>query len=101
MAVDDACLILAFNRPDHLLRLITRLREVRPSRIYLAVDGPRPDRIGEQEAVMACRRAVEEIDWTGFGLPCVAPSDDGSWCGEPAPESRIVDGLVELHVRND
>lgn len=63
MAVDDACLILAFNRPDHLLRLITRLREVRPSRIYLAVDGPRPDRIGEQEAVLACRRAVEEIDW--------------------------------------
>ncbi len=69
-AADDAVLILAFNRPDHLRRLIERLREVAPSRVYLAVDGPRVDRIVEREAVMECRALAASIDW-----PCIVETN--------------------------
>lgn len=63
MPIAEPILVIAFNRPDHLSVLIKRLREVRPARIYLAVDGPRMDRAGEAERVQACRDAAADIDW--------------------------------------
>ena len=59
----DAVLVLAFNRPEYLGRLIERLREVRPPRVYLAVDGPRPNRPGESRKVQACRDLAGSLDW--------------------------------------
>jgi len=59
----DAVLVLAFNRPEYLGRLIERLREVQPPRVYLAVDGPRPNRPGEAEAVQECRDLSGSLDW--------------------------------------
>jgi hypothetical protein len=60
---DEAVLLIAFNRPDHLATLIERLRVVSPTRIYLAVDGPRADRAGELERVQACRDLAASINW--------------------------------------
>lgn len=63
MTATEAVLVVAFNRPDDLRRLLGRLRTVRPPRVYLAVDGARPDRPGEEAAVAACRALAEAIDW--------------------------------------
>lgn len=63
MSVDEPVLVMAFNRPEHLKVLLQRLREVRPSRMYVAIDGARPDRTGEVERVQACRELVDTIDW--------------------------------------
>ena len=60
---DEAVLLIAFNRPDHLTVLIDRLREVQPTRVYLAVDGARPSRAGEGELVGACQALAGAIDW--------------------------------------
>lgn len=54
---------MAFNRPDHLQVLINRLREVKPSKIYVAIDGPRSNRPGEEQKVQACQELIENIDW--------------------------------------
>ena len=59
----EPVLVMAFNRPDHLATLIDRLREVRPERIFLAVDGPRVEREGEDGLVRECRGLAETIDW--------------------------------------
>lgn len=64
MTVSTPVLVMAFNRPDRLAVLIERLREVRPERVFLAVDGARPDRLGEAERVRACRDLAASIDWT-------------------------------------
>ena len=40
-------LLLGFNRPDLLRGLVGILAKVRPPKLYLAVDGPRPGREGE------------------------------------------------------
>jgi hypothetical protein len=60
---NDAVLVMGFNRPDLLTVLLDRLREIGPERVYLAVDGPRPDRAGEAERVQACRDLAADIDW--------------------------------------
>ena len=54
---------MGFNRPDHLEELLNRLREVQPTVVYVALDGPRADRGGEADRVQACRDLVAHIDW--------------------------------------
>lgn len=61
--MDIPVLILAFNRPDVLQTLINRLREVKPSRIYLVVDGPRASHPDDAEKVSNVRNCTSEIDW--------------------------------------
>jgi len=57
-------LLVAFNRPDRLEALIDRLREVRPARVYVAVDGPRAHVETDAARVAATRDVVRSIDWT-------------------------------------
>jgi hypothetical protein len=63
MGVSEPVLVIAFNRPDLLAVLLQRLREVEPSRLFIAVDGPRQERAGEAERVQACRELAETVDW--------------------------------------
>lgn len=56
-------LLLGFNRPELLRGLVAILAKVRPPKIYLAVDGPRPDRPGEAEKCAACAAVAEAINW--------------------------------------
>ncbi|HWQ38896.1 MAG TPA: hypothetical protein VNM24_09855, partial [Burkholderiales bacterium] len=56
-------LLLAFNRPETTAQVLRSLRDVRPGRLFFAVDGPREGRQGERERVAAVRRLVEKIDW--------------------------------------
>ena len=56
-------LLLGFNRPDLLRGLVGILAKVRPPKLYLAVDGPRPGREGEAEACAECAGALDNLDW--------------------------------------
>ncbi len=57
-------LYLIFNRPHLQTQSFAKIREVRPQRLFIAADGPRPSRTGEQERCDAARKIVEQIDWT-------------------------------------
>ena len=63
MAVNEAVLVIAFNRPDHLVQVIDRLRDVKPRQFYIAIDGPRVERADEAKKVRACRDLVASVDW--------------------------------------
>jgi len=56
-------LFLLFNRPDTTLRVFNEIKAAKPSRLYIAADGPRMDRPGE---ALLCKEAVaivSQIDW--------------------------------------
>jgi len=57
-------LLLAYNRPDKVRRLIDRLRPQGHQTIMVAVDGPKPGNDADAARVQAVRDAVAEIDWT-------------------------------------
>jgi hypothetical protein len=57
-------LLLAYNRPDKVRRLIERLRPQGHPTIMVAVDGPKPGNAADSARVQAVRDAVAEIDWT-------------------------------------
>ena len=57
-------LILAFNRPNHVIRVMEAVRAYQPNCLYLACDGPRKNKKGESELVMATRKAMlDAVDW--------------------------------------
>jgi FkbM family methyltransferase len=56
-------LFLLFNRPDLTRRVFERIREARPAQLFVAADGPRPDRPGEAALCAASRREVARVDW--------------------------------------
>lgn len=56
-------LLIGFNRPDFMTAQIAAIQEARPPRLYIAVDGPREDRIDEAEKCCAVRDCVKLVDW--------------------------------------
>ena len=56
-------LLLAFNRPDTTARVFEALRPVRPSQIFFAVDGPRPEKAADAERVAKVRELASTVDW--------------------------------------
>lgn len=55
--------IIIFKRPDCVRELISKLRILRPPRIYVIADGARPDRPEERAACEAARAEIKRIDW--------------------------------------
>ncbi len=59
-----AVLFLIFNRPDTTKQVFEAIRQAKPPRLYVAADGPRDSRSGEDEKVKAVRDSVmDHIDW--------------------------------------
>ncbi|MBS1370638.1 MAG: glycosyltransferase family 2 protein [Lentisphaeria bacterium] len=56
-------LLILFNRPQMARQVFNRIRAVRPSRLFIACDGPRQDRPGEWERMQEGRRVVSAVDW--------------------------------------
>jgi len=56
-------LFLVFNRPDTTAQVFARIRESRPSRLYIAADGPRPTRPDEARQCAEARAIATKIDW--------------------------------------
>jgi len=56
-------LLLAFNRPHETAQVLTAIRKVKPSRVYLSVDGPRPNVPGEIDLCKSVQSLVSMIDW--------------------------------------
>lgn len=60
---DVPVLLVLFNRPDQTRRMITALRDVRPRRLFVAADGPRPGVRSDADRCAGARDVLAEIDW--------------------------------------
>jgi hypothetical protein len=56
-------LLIMFNRPDLARRVLESIRAARPTRLYLAVDGPRVGNENDVEGTTACRGLESLVDW--------------------------------------
>lgn len=56
-------LLLIFNRPDRTLRVFEEIRKAKPTRLFIAADGPRSGRPGEREKCEEARSIIQRIDW--------------------------------------
>jgi hypothetical protein len=57
-------LLILWRRPDCTARLLAALRELRPTRLFIACDGPRPSHPAEAAQVAAVQALIDEqVDW--------------------------------------
>lgn len=56
-------LFIVFRRPETTRRVMECIRAARPSRLYVAADGPRAGREGEAEACRLVREIATAVDW--------------------------------------
>ena len=61
--LETAVLLIGFNRPELLERVVDRIRVVQPRQIFLAVDGPREAVPGDRERVERTRDCTRLMDW--------------------------------------
>lgn len=54
--------LIFFNRPDCFEKVFQAVAKARPSKLFLIQDGARPNKKGEQEKVLECRKYIN-IDW--------------------------------------
>jgi len=59
----SAVLFLVFNRPDTTRQVFEAIRKAQPPRLYIAADGPRSDKAGEQKKCDEVRRIATAVDW--------------------------------------
>lgn len=61
--MNAAVLFLVFNRPDTTRRVFEAIRAARPSRLYVAADGPRASRPDEAARCTLVRQIATAVDW--------------------------------------
>jgi len=61
--VRSPVLLIAFNRPQTTAQVFEAIRNARPTRLYVAVDGPRPGRPQEAEICKQVQQITSQVDW--------------------------------------
>lgn len=61
--MNSPVLFLVFNRPETTQKVIQKIRDARPSKLYVAADGPRKGRTGEKEKCEMVRTIATDVDW--------------------------------------
>lgn len=61
--VTPPVLLIIFNRPDTTRLVFDRIREVKPERLFIAADGPRPGNPLDNDLCRKSRSVIGLIDW--------------------------------------
>lgn len=56
-------LFLIFNRPDTTKQVFERIREIKPTKLYVAADGASEDKPGELDRCKETRAIIDQVDW--------------------------------------
>jgi len=56
-------LFLIFNRLDTTQKVFNAIRQAKPKQLFVAADGPRPDKEGEIEKCQKARQIATSVDW--------------------------------------
>lgn len=56
-------LMVVFNRPDTTRKVFEEIRAIKPEKLYIAADGPRSNRAGEEQLCRETRDIFNRIDW--------------------------------------
>ena len=91
-ALETPVALILFRRPERTARVFERIREARPTQLFLIADGPSAGDEEEARDAEAARAVVEQVDW-----PCEVVRDYAS--ENLGLKHRIPTGLGRLFER--
>lgn len=62
-AIDLPVFLIFFNRPDSFSKVFEVVRKIKPSKLFLACDGPRLNNVTDEINIAKCKKIAENIDW--------------------------------------
>lgn len=98
--IQTPLLLLWFNRPNHAQKVLDRLRAVRPTTIYVVIDGPREEHPTDAIKVQQTVALFDTIDWPCTLHPLIREQNLGckhgvssaiSWFFEQVEEGIILE----------
>lgn len=57
-------LLIGFNRPQYIRKIINRLSEIKPQKLYVSIDGARKDKPNDKILIEEVKSIVQNINWT-------------------------------------
>jgi hypothetical protein len=96
----SAVLFVVFNRPDTTKKVLEKIRQSKPKRLYIAADAPRPGNSKDQTLCDEVKASFKDIDWdcevkckfSDTNLGCrVAMSEAITWFFEHEEEGIILE----------
>lgn len=93
-------LLIIFNRPDTTKLVFEAIRQAKPTRLYIAADGPRPSVPEDEARCEEARKVVDDVDWecdvflkfSEKNLNCGhGPSDAFTWFFKHETEGIILE----------
>lgn len=63
MEINVPVLLIGFNRPDTIKQVFEKIRDAKPTKLYVAIDGPRVGKEGENDLVKQVQEIVKKVDW--------------------------------------
>ncbi len=63
MTKDISVLFIIFNRPDFTKNVFEAIRKAKPQKLFIAADGPRDNKAGEEELCNETRKIATMVDW--------------------------------------
>ena len=61
--IEVPVLVIGFNRPEVIRQSFEFMRKAKPTKLYVAIDGPRAYKEGEADLVEDVKAIVQKIDW--------------------------------------
>ncbi len=99
--VNVPVLVIAFNRPEVLQKLLDRLSENRYRRLYFFVDHERTDLPADKEKVEKCKKMVEAADISDEKFLNFASENLGCGFGPFSAITRAFESTEELIILED
>lgn len=94
-------LLIAYNRPEMVLRSINKLREIKPRKIYFAVDGPKINSRNDSNKVQDCIKNAKYIDWECEVYTKFSPINQGCALGVSSAISWVFENEDFVLVLED
>ena len=57
-------LFIIYNRPDLTFKVFQEIRNVRPEKLYIVADGPKPSKPDDLKMCLQSRSVINRIDWS-------------------------------------
>jgi hypothetical protein len=61
---DVPVVLMIFNRPEHTRAVFERVAAIRPRRLFVIADGPRPDRPDDVRKCADSRAILDQVNWS-------------------------------------
>ena len=93
--------LIIFRRPDKTLQVVEKLRQVKPSKIFVICDAPRPEKPDEYEKCEKSRAIIDTVDWDCEVIKNYADTNLGSFRRIPTGLDWVFNQVEEAIILED